>query len=211
MYGQKFLRGQVWWVGGKQNKIEGCIQTTNRPHLIIGNNVGNRCSPVLLVVPCTTEEKKPMPTHVEFEMNGKKNTILCEQIKTIDTDEMLSYMFTLDEETMEKVNKALKVSIGLEEENDEEYTHVLDAMRYSLQNFVPELENESIITEMNTNKRGRIWDLRAKTEFVRYFEKYGEKETAQKYNTKGNTKLYYKRFVDTLKGENSNEKSNENM
>ena len=152
-----------------------------------------------------------MPTHVEFEMNGKKNTILCEQIKTIDTDEMLSYMFTLDEETMEKVNKALKVSIGLEEENDEEYTHVLDAMRYSLQNFVPELENESIITEMNTNKRGRIWDLRAKTEFVRYFEKYGEKETAQKYNTKGNTKLYYKRFVDTLKGENSNEKSNENM
>lgn len=207
MYGQKFLRGQIWWVGTKK-PLDGSVQSSNRPHLIVGNNIGNRNSPIILVVPCTTEDKKQMTTHVEFEMNGKNNTILCEQIKTINADELLSYMFTLDDEIIEKVNKSLRISLGLE--NDINKVIQKEEMNKELIIVQPSNVSNSIESankkEIVRNKRGRVWSIQDKKDFVDCFERNGENYTMLAYNTGSNTKQYYKRFKITLKMEENNEK-----
>ena len=54
-----------------------------------------------------------MPTHLECEFNGKKNMIMCEQIKTVNVDELLSYMFTLDDNMMDGLTSGLDMpSVG---------------------------------------------------------------------------------------------------
>lgn len=132
MYGQKVLRGQIWWVNTNKDII-GNVQSTNRPHLVISNNIGNRNANIVTVIPCTSEEKKKMPMHVECEINGILNTILCEQIRTINTDELINYMFTLEEGTMKKVDKALKITLGIDDDEmklEPLVLHNIDAMRY---------------------------------------------------------------------------------
>ena len=132
MYGQKVLRGQVWWVNTKKDII-GNVQSTNRPHLVVSNNIGNRNANVVTVVPCTSEDKRKMPMHVECEINGILNTILCEQIRTINTDELINYMFTLEKDTMKKVDRALKVTLGIDEDEmrlEQLSIHNIDAVRY---------------------------------------------------------------------------------
>lgn len=132
MYGQKVLRGQVWWVNTNKDII-GNVQSTNRPHLVVSNNIGNRNANVVTVVPCTSEEKKKMPMHVECEINGILNTVLCEQIRTININELMGYMFTLEKDTMKKVDKALKITLGIDEEDlklESLAIHNIDAARY---------------------------------------------------------------------------------
>lgn len=135
MYGQKVLRGQIWWVNTNKDII-GSVQSMNRPHLVVSNNIGNRNANIVTVIPCTSEEKKKMPMHVDCEINGIQNTILCEQIRTINTDELLNYMFTLEDDMMKKVDKALKITLGIDEEDDKiklqpVAIHNIDAARYN--------------------------------------------------------------------------------
>ena len=134
MDGQKVLRGQIWWVNTNK-EIIGSVQSSNRPHLVVSNNIGNRNANIVTVIPCTSEEKKKMPMHVDCEINGIQNTILCEQIRTINTDELLNYMFTLEDDMMKKVDKALKITLGIDEEDKMHLNaltlHNIDAARYN--------------------------------------------------------------------------------
>lgn len=209
MYGQKFLRGQIWWMGKSLDINTGSIQSSNRPHLIISNNIGNRNSPTLIVIPCTSEEKKGMPTHVICEINGVKNTILCEQIKTINSDELNKYMFTLSDEVMSEVEKAIKISLGIEnaEELDKSSIDIIRNIDYistakPLELEYSESEGEIIpqipIQFNEINRKGRVWDNETKSNFIEDCERLGIKTVSVKYNTKGNTKAYYKRFCESL-------------
>lgn len=147
MSGQKVLRGQVWWVG-TQKEIDGHVQSYNRPYVIVGNNIGNAKSPVLLAVPCTSENKRYMPTHVKCIINGIPNIILCEQIKTINKSNIGNYMFTIDDNTMEEINKALEVALGLKEiENNSNKDDIVDSFRYAIENKSEESYNNEILEE----------------------------------------------------------------
>lgn len=43
--------------------VSGCQQTTSRPVVVVSNDQANAHSPNVTVVPLTTKEKKPLPTH----------------------------------------------------------------------------------------------------------------------------------------------------
>lgn len=91
---------------------DGHVQSGIRPVLIIQNDIGNRYSPTVIVVPLTTREKKSLPTHVNIY--AKTNSVcLCEQQTTIDKSRLKSYVTTASESEMHKVNIALAVSVGL--------------------------------------------------------------------------------------------------
>lgn len=203
MYGQKFLRGQVWWIGTNKDYI-GAIQSPNRPHVIVSNNVGNRNAGHLMVVPCTTELKRlDMPTHLECEFGGKKNMIMCEQIKTVNVDELLSYMFTLDDSMMNEIDEALKIALGIVntksidiKNKNEEISEIV-----SVKEEISNVENKPTnIVELPMSKNGKQkrWDIDTKKEYVNWYEQYGKKATSERYNTGTNTKLYYLRFCKAL-------------
>lgn len=191
MNGQKYLRGQVWWLGPKKD-VDGNLQTQNRPHLIIGNNVGNRNSPILIVIPFTTEIKKEMPTHVKLDINGINNTLLCEQIKTVNNTELTNYIFTLDEESMNKVEEAILISLGMKEvpikSNDAIYDEEVEGNE-TKENII---WNDDTI-QIDTSKKGHKWTDEMKRKYIKDYEK--DPYLAKiKYGTYNNYKAYYKRF-----------------
>lgn len=106
-------RGEVYWLDVKSEVKH--VNVGHRPVLIVSNDKCNEFSPVVTVVPLTSERKKYLPTHVVTYIKGIKNTILCEHIMPVNADEILeeNKMCTLRRNTMDKVSFALMKQIGI--------------------------------------------------------------------------------------------------
>ena len=108
-------RGDIFYAD--LNPIVGSEQGGIRPVLIVQNNVGNKYSPTLVVLPISTAKKHYLPTHIHIRDSKalpKDSIVLAEQIRTIDRYRLKNYMGSVDLELMEKVEKAMKISIGVD-------------------------------------------------------------------------------------------------
>lgn len=102
-------RGDIFYADLPQ---DGHVQGGVRPVLIIQNDIGNKHSPTVIVVPLTTREKKPLPTHTAI-VAKTQSICLCEQQTTIDKSRLKAYISTATPAEMQKVDIALAISIGL--------------------------------------------------------------------------------------------------
>lgn len=112
-------RGDVYYAD--LNPVFGSEQGGMRPVVIIQNDIGNQFSGTVIVAPVTSKNKKNIPTHVWAGNHLNFGTIiLLEQIRTIDKARLKDFRCHLSEEIMSKVDKALKLSLGLKykEEDD---------------------------------------------------------------------------------------------
>lgn len=96
---------------------DGSLQSGTRPVIIVSNNLANKHSPVITVIPMTAQmSKKKLPTHAVIENCGleKKSIVLAEQIMSINKKNLERKMGTISETVYEsKVKKAMKVQLGL--------------------------------------------------------------------------------------------------
>lgn len=108
----KVKRGDIIRI--KQEMLEtGNIQSFNRPYLVVSNDIGNYHSKICLCVPLTSQNKKPFqPTHLRCSYH--QSVVLCEQIHTINQENVSKICHHLSDEEMTEVNKALKISIGVD-------------------------------------------------------------------------------------------------
>lgn len=83
--------------------------------MIVSNNKANEHSPVVEVVYLTTQDKKPLPTHVEV-LCKVPSTALCEQVHSIYVDRLDDWIKTCTDEEMEAIDRALMISLGLNEQ-----------------------------------------------------------------------------------------------
>ena len=73
-----------------------------RPVVVVQNDVGNKYSPTIIVLPITSEIKKVnMPTHCilhKSDKNGlsKNSMVLAEQVRVIDKSRLISKMGYID-------------------------------------------------------------------------------------------------------------------
>lgn len=107
-------RGDIYYV--KLEKTGNHIQDGVRPCLIIQNDKGNEYSPNTIVTPITTAIKNKLATHVSIPYGRAiRGTILCEAVVTISKNSILKNRKSdhLDKATMDKVDEALKISVGL--------------------------------------------------------------------------------------------------
>lgn len=109
-------RGDIFYAD--LSPVVGSEQGGMRPVLIIQNNVGNHYSPTVIVAAITTKiQKGKMPTHVELNADRdgleKDSVVLMEQIRTIDKQRLKDKVTHLEQHTMDKVDDALAISIGL--------------------------------------------------------------------------------------------------
>ncbi len=86
--------------------------------LVLQNNIGNRFSPTVIVAAITAQiQKAKLPTHVEIDAEKyrfeRDSVILLEQIRTIDKQRLTDKITYLDDNMMEKIDKALEISLGL--------------------------------------------------------------------------------------------------
>ena len=98
--------------------VRGSEQKGIRPSLVIQNDVFNKYSPTTIVAPITSKLfKKEYPTNVLLKKEDARlsidSTILLNQIKTIDKSRIIKKISLLDSFTMDKVNRAIKISLGM--------------------------------------------------------------------------------------------------
>jgi len=97
-------------------KEDGCIQGGIRPVIIVQNNIGNKHSPTIVVIPLTskTDKARYMPTHVLIESSpsglAKDSITLVEQPRSINMSDIVGKKITvLDTSTLKKVGVAWNI------------------------------------------------------------------------------------------------------
>lgn len=89
-----------------------------RPALIVQNDIANQYSPVTIVAALTSQFDGPTyPTEVLVNPPegglGKRSAVLLNQIRTIDKERLVSKLGALRRETMDRVDQAIEISLGL--------------------------------------------------------------------------------------------------
>lgn len=107
-------RGEVYYAD-LDGRV-GSEQKGRRPVVIMQNNVGNAYSPTVVVVPATSQTKNALSTHVpihgEPEMDNR-TVFMAEQIQTIDKTRIRKFVCALKEETVKKIESAIKAELGM--------------------------------------------------------------------------------------------------
>ena len=109
-------RGDIFYADLRP--VIGSEQGGVRPVLIIQNDVGNRHSPTVICAAITSRmNKAKLPTHVEIGARRyhivRNSVVLLEQIRTIDKQRLKDLVCHLDEEIMNKVDEAIRISFEL--------------------------------------------------------------------------------------------------
>ncbi len=98
--------------------VVGSEQGGIRPVLVVQNDIGNRYSPTIIIAAITSQiNKAKLPTHVEIKGDdyglSKDSVLLLEQIRTIDKKRLGEKIGHVEDDIIEKVDDALRISLGL--------------------------------------------------------------------------------------------------
>lgn len=110
----KIRRGDVYWI-----ELESNVQYMmrgRRPAVIISNNVNNKYSSHVFVVPFTTQIKNTQPTHFTTFINGRRNTICAESLMQVEKENIRDedFMFHCDDELMAHIERIVKNELGMD-------------------------------------------------------------------------------------------------
>ncbi len=110
-----YRRGDIYFANlGLAN---GSKQGGKRPVVVVQNDVGNRYSPTITLVPLTTriDKKKNMPTHFQIRKAlglKKPSMALAEQVGTYDKKCIICYLGRLSKGQMRGIEEAIKAQVG---------------------------------------------------------------------------------------------------
>ena len=108
-------RGEVYYVNF--DPTIGVEIKKTRPALIIQNDVGNMHSQATIVAAITSTVREGFPYEAFLKAGEgglkKDSIVLLNQIRTIDKKRLGKRISILSSEAMEKIDNAIKISIGL--------------------------------------------------------------------------------------------------
>lgn len=113
----EIYRGDIFYI--MQGSYVGSEQKSGRPGIIVPNDLANRYSPNVEVVFLTSQEKKPMPTHVPVQCKVP-STALCENIQTVSKERLDGFVRSCTTEEMKQIDSALLYSLGIRSASVEE-------------------------------------------------------------------------------------------
>ena len=91
----------------------------NRPALIIQNDVSNRLTEMTIVAPITSTVRFPLnPVHVLLAADQTTglsvvSVAVFNQIRAVDKLRLIKWLGAVDEETLQRVDEAISISLGL--------------------------------------------------------------------------------------------------
>lgn len=109
-------RGDVYWVN--LNPTVGSEIQKVRPCVIISNNLANQFSEVIIVAPITSQKLEKIYPHEVLIKNIEKlsnSKIKINQIRAIDKKRLGRIITKLDSLTMNEVDRALVLHLGIKE------------------------------------------------------------------------------------------------
>jgi mRNA interferase MazF len=112
---REIRRGDIYYVNLGSDR-RGSLQKNIRPWIILSNNLSNRYSSILNGCSITSQlDKTDLPVHVRIKGHGlmKESVVLAETVESIDKkSQLLTYVGHVDEATMMKIDKAIKIQLG---------------------------------------------------------------------------------------------------
>ena len=110
-------RGEIYYAD--LSPVVGSEQGGIRPVLIVQNDVGNKYSPTVIAAAITSQQDKTeLPTHIKVDADdcglSKNSIVLLEQVRTIDKQRLRERMGSLGSGAMNRIDRALYVSFGLD-------------------------------------------------------------------------------------------------
>jgi mRNA interferase MazF len=114
MAGRIIKRGDIYrvvldpTVGREIKKTRRCV--------VISNDQQNLYSPLLIVIPTTSDMDKLYSWEVVIHSEGKDRKILTDQIRSVDRKRLREYKGQVSYETLTKIEKALSVVLALKKE-----------------------------------------------------------------------------------------------
>lgn len=119
---EEIRRGEVYYI--EKAAAEGSEQHGGRPAIIVSNDLCNKHSPTVEVVFLTTKHKNTLPTHVQIASVRRESTALCEQVTTVSKTRIGDYAGAITENEESSINRAIAVSLGLNDTVIENHTSV---------------------------------------------------------------------------------------
>lgn len=83
--------------------------------VIVSNNQQNIFSPLITIIPLTSQLDEIYPFEVPTEINRQKGKVLTDQITTIDKKRLGKCLGQLDKSVMKQIQEALHLTLDLEE------------------------------------------------------------------------------------------------
>ena len=114
-------RMDIWYAHLRENTGTS-VQEGNRPVLVISNDLANKNSDVVTVIPLTSQMKRmEMPTHcIIHDLLDADSVVLAEQITAIPKWRLHKKLCSCtDEMQISEIEKAVKVQLGLEDKTNE--------------------------------------------------------------------------------------------
>lgn len=177
---QEFFRGQIYYV--KFPDTGSYVESKTRPAVVISNDVHNKFSKTLIVVPITTKIKD-YPTHVDIETpNGVYGQILCENITTVDKSWVVDYKDVLSEKQLKELDRTIILELQLGGKERFDYELQLKKVKEAKKAFELEVEKLKILqkkSNSNTKIEEKSFDKKAFIEEYRVSK--NKTETAKKW------------------------------
>lgn len=107
---REIYRGDIYYI--EPFTVTGSEQKAGRPGLIVSNDANNKYSPNVEIVFLTSQEKKPLPTHVPV-MCRVPSTALCENIQTVSKERLSTFIKSCTTKELKSVDTALLASLGI--------------------------------------------------------------------------------------------------
>ena len=109
-------RGEIWFVN--LDPTIGHEIKKSRPAVIIQNDLGNKYSPITIIAPITSQNLDkiyPVEVLLHRKESGleKDSKALLNQIRAIDKKRLVKKLGNIDEETLDKIDDAIRISLGL--------------------------------------------------------------------------------------------------
>lgn len=147
-------KGDIFYIE-KSGRVTGSEQSSNRPAVVVSNDIGNEHSGIVEVVYLTSQPKKDLPTHAKV-LCSVPSTALCEQIHTVSKERLVSYIRTCTEKEMNDIDAKLKISLGLngddETQNNSEEVEQLKAQLKEAGAKIKDLKQSKATLESDKEK-----------------------------------------------------------
>jgi mRNA interferase MazF len=107
-------RGEIYWV--KLDPTFGKEVNKTRPCVIISNNRQNEYSPLVIVLPITSDLDRIYPFEVVFLLGQGQAKILTDQVRSIDKKRLENWIDRVNENIMAEISEKMKRVMALEKE-----------------------------------------------------------------------------------------------
>ena len=107
-------RGEIYWV--KLDPTFGKEINKTRPCVVISNDRQNEYSPLIIVVPITSDSEKIYPFEVVIKLGSGKGKVLTDQVRSIDKERLGDKIGQINELIMSEISEKMKRVMALEKQ-----------------------------------------------------------------------------------------------